>query len=115
MTGKVDIFVFELAGTRYGVDAGQVVKVGHMGKETSVGAPLGKPAVGGRCLVFHTEEGTAHRLDIDRAIGVREVPVASLRRLPTSAVANKATGGAWLEGDQTILLIDLPALVPGAH
>ncbi|MBX7113024.1 MAG: Frizzy aggregation protein FrzB [Myxococcaceae bacterium] len=115
MTSKVDIFLFELAGTRYGADAGQVVKVGHVEKETSVGAPLGKPLKGGRCLVFHTEAGTAHRLDIDRAIGVREVPVASLRRLPSSAVANKAAVGAWLDGEQTVLLIDLPALVPGGR
>lgn len=112
MTGKVDIFLFELAGSRYGADAEQVVRVGRMEEEASIGHPLGKPIKGDRCLVFRTEDGVVRRLDIDRAIGVKEILVSSLRRLPTSAKVSPAAVGAWLDGDETVLLIDLPALVP---
>jgi|CXWL01.1.fsa_nt_gi hypothetical protein len=112
MSGKVDIFLFELAGSRYGADAGQVLRVGSMEEEQSIGFPLGKPTQADRCLVFLTEGGTARRLDIDRAIGIREVPVTALRRLPTSAKVSAATVGAWLDGEETVLLVDLTALVP---
>lgn len=112
MTGKVDIFLFELAGSRYGADAGQILRVGKVSDEVSVGVPLGKPLKGDRCLVFQTPAGEARRLDIDRAIGVREVPVTALRRLPVSAKVIAAAVGAWLDGEDTILLIDLPTLIP---
>jgi hypothetical protein len=107
---QVDLFLFDVAGLTWGADAAQVLRVDRE-REGSVGAPLGAPLEGRRALVFHDREGAQRRLAIDLARGVQQVPVAALRRLPSLAHGARAVG-AWLDGERTVLLVDLVQLCP---
>ena len=108
----VDLVVFDVAGTRYAADLGQVRRVDLEDPGESVGQPLGKPAKGGRALVFDAGTGAERRLSVDQVLGVSRVPLQSLRRMPTAVNAPKYSIGAWLDGEETVLLIDLLATVP---
>jgi hypothetical protein len=103
----VDILVFEVAGVRFAADASQVVRIDRPIEEPSVGAPLGVPASGSRALVFRAGDGELRRLDIDKVAGVRTVAIESLRRLPPPARVGHVPIGAWLDGDEAVLLVDL--------
>ena len=107
MSGTVDILVFEVAGTRFGADASQVLRIARPDDETSVGQPLGAPKRGNRALVFKGPDGGLRRLDIDRVNGVQTISIESLRRLPGPARVGPNPIGAWLDGDRAVLLVDL--------
>lgn len=108
----VDLVVFDVAGTRYAADLGQVRRVDLEDPSESVGQPLGAPAKGGRALVFNLGTGLERRLSVDQVLGVSRVPLQLLRRMPTAVNAPKYSIGAWLDGEETVLLIDLLATVP---
>ncbi len=107
MSQTVDILLFEVAGVRFGADASQVVRIDRPIEEPSVGAPLGVPHAGNRALVFRSPDGELKRLDIDKVAGVRTVSIESLRRLPPPARVGVVPIGAWLDGDEAVLLVDL--------
>lgn len=108
----IDLVVFDVAGTRYAADLGQVRRVDLEDPAESVGQPLGAPSKGGRALVFTVGTGLERRLSVDQVLGVSRVPIQSLRRMPTAVNAPKFSVGAWLDGEDTVLLIDLLATVP---
>jgi chemotaxis signal transduction protein len=107
----VDLVVFDVGGTRYAADLGQVRRVDVADFAESVGQPLGRPLRGGRSLVFAVSEGE-RRLTVDQVHGVSRVPLQHLRRMPTAVNAPKYSIGAWLDGEATVLLIDLLSTVP---
>ncbi|MFO0596284.1 MAG: Frizzy aggregation protein FrzB [Myxococcaceae bacterium] len=107
----VDLVVFEVAGCRYAADLGQVRRVDLNDPTESVGPLLGQPLTGARALVFSAGEGVERRLVVDRVVGVTRVPVTSLRRMPSAVHGAKYSIGAWLEGDTTVLLVDLISMV----
>ncbi len=108
----IDLVLFEIAGSCYAADLTQVRRIDVDDPTESVGAPFGKPVVGRRALVFGGSGGLDLRLAVDKVMGVERVPFEALRRMPPAAQAPKATIGAWLRGDQTVLLIDLSTLNP---
>jgi chemotaxis signal transduction protein len=109
---EVQIVLFEIAGTRYGADMTQVRRIGRATDHDSVGAPLGRPLGGQRALVFGTAGGAEICLPIDSVLGVQSVRRDDLRRLPAAAGASPFVIGAWLDRDQTVLLVDLLATNP---
>ena len=109
---QIDLVIFEISGTRYGTDLGQVRRIDIDEPTESIGAPLGKPDRGGRALVFDVGHGHERRLAVDNVLGVSRVPITSLRRMPAAVNAAKFSIGAWLDGDAPVLLIDLLAMVP---
>jgi chemotaxis signal transduction protein len=108
----VDLVLFEVAGVRYGVDLAQVRRVDRDDPAESVGHPLGQPITGRRALVFRPTAEQERRLAIDTVLGVRRVPVAELRRLPKALAAPPLSVGAWVDGPDTVLLVDLHAMNP---
>lgn len=108
----VDLVLFEIGGARFAADLAQVRRIDVDDPAESVGAPFGAPASGKRALVFGGNGGLDLRLAVDKVMGVERVPVEALRRMPPVAQAPKATIGAWLRGDETILLVDLTILNP---
>ncbi len=107
----VELVVFTVAGTRFAADLAQVRRVDVPEKAESVGEPLGRPASGRRALVFDQGEGRERRLTVDEVHGVTRAPVASLRRLPVAARAARYSIGAWLDGDEPVLLVDLASMI----
>jgi chemotaxis signal transduction protein len=108
----IDLVIFEVSGIRYGADLGQVRRIDIDEPTESIGQPLGKPDVGGRALVFDVGKGHERRLAVDQVMGVSRVPINTLRRMPPAVNASKFSIGAWLDGEATVLLIDLLAMVP---
>jgi hypothetical protein len=106
----VDLLLFEVAGVRFGADASQVVRIDRPLEERSVGAPLGVPHSGSRALVFQAADGELRRLDIDKVAGVKTVSIESLRRLPPPARVGEVPIGAWLDGEEAVLLVDLHSM-----
>ncbi len=109
---EIDLVVFEIAGARFAADLGQVSRIDIAEPTESVGHPLGAPHVGSRALVFSPGRGLERRLSVDKVFGVSRVPVTSLRRMPPAVHAAPFSIGAWLDGDATILLVDLLSMVP---
>ena len=109
---QIDLVIFEIAGTRYGADLGQVRRIDIDEPTESIGQPLGKPDRGGRALVFEVDHGHERRLAVDNVLGVSRVLITSLRRMPPAVNAAKFSIGAWLDGDAPVLLIDLIVMVP---
>lgn len=109
---QIDLVIFEVAGIRFGADLGQVRRIDVDDPTETVGQPLGPPARGSRALVFDIGHGHERRLAVDHVLGVSRVPLTSLRRMPPAVNAAKYSIGAWLDGDATVLLIDLIAMVP---
>ena len=107
---NVDLVLFELGGVRYGADLSQVVRLDFFDAKTSVGAPLGSARAGNKALVIDAGDGRDWCLAIDTLHGVRSVPVEQLRRLPQVARGGAISIGAWLDGDQAVLLVDLKAM-----
>ena len=108
----IDLVIFDVAGIRYGADLTQVRRIDIHEPTESVGQPVGPPSVGGRSLVFEIGRGHERRLTVDQVMGVSRVPLNSLRRMPPAVNAARFSIGAWLDGDATVLLIDLLATVP---
>ena len=106
----IELVVFELGGVRYGADLTQVIRLDFFDPGSSVGAPLGKPKEGTRALIINAGDGRDWCLAIDTLHGVRSVPVEQLRRLPSVALGGAISIGAWLDGDQAVLLVDLKAM-----
>lgn len=112
MDGAVELVIFEVGDSRFAADLTQVVRIDRKESDSTVGHPLGRPREGGRTLVFLSKEGEEHRLSIDTLLGVKTVRVAELRRLPGAAqVSSNIPIGAWLDGERTVLLVDLFAMV----
>lgn len=110
MPEEVDIVLFEIAGVRYGADLAQVRRVDTHDPTESVGFPFGQPSVGHRTLVFSPATGEERRLVIDAVLGVKRVPVAELRRMPSAVAAPPMSIGAWVSEGELVLLVDLHAL-----
>jgi chemotaxis signal transduction protein len=108
---QVDLVLFTIGQVRYGADLTQVRRIDIHEPNESVGTPLG-PCAGHRALVFSAVEGFEHRLRVDQVHGVRRVSADSLRRMPRVVAAPPLSLGAWLDGDQPVVLIDLHALAP---
>ncbi len=112
MDGAVELVIFEVGDTRYAADLSQVVRVDRLEAEGSVGRPLGEPREGNRAIVFLGRDGTERRLQIDTLLGVRAARISDLRRLPLPAqVSSNIPIGAWLDGERTVLLVDLLAMI----
>ncbi|MER2559291.1 MAG: chemotaxis protein CheW [Myxococcaceae bacterium] len=107
VVATVEIVLFDIAGTRYGADMTQVRRIGRADEHDSVGTPLGPPASGRRALIFSPAEGHEVCLPIDGVLGVQTVRRDDLRRLPLAAGPTPFIIGAWLDRDQTVLLVDL--------
>ena len=110
----VDLVLFEVAGIRYAADLGQVRRIDIDEPNESIGHPLGPPARGNRALVFSVAEHAERRLAIDQVLGVSRVPLTDLRRMPLAVHAAPFSIGAWLHGEDTVLLVDLPSMLPSS-
>ncbi len=106
----ISLVVFELAGVRYAADLAQVIRLDYFEPSCSVGSPLGVPRSGLKCLVIDAQDDRDWCLAIDTLYGVRSVPVDQLRRLPAVAQGGAVSIGAWLDGSEAILLVDLVAM-----
>ena len=111
VVATVDILVFEVADTRFGVDASQVVRIDMPLEDEAVGAPLGTPKKGRRALVFEGPDGSQRRLTIDLVHGIKSIALDQLRRLPPAAQHGQMNIGAWLDGDRAVVLVDLVSMV----
>jgi len=112
MDGLVELVLFEVGDARFAADLTQVVRIDRKEPTDHIGYPLGAPTEGGRTLVFRTPSGEEHRLAIDTLLGVKTVRIDELRRLPSAAqVSSNIPIGAWLDGERTVLLVDLFAMV----
>ncbi|MBL8917639.1 MAG: Frizzy aggregation protein FrzB [Myxococcaceae bacterium] len=109
---EVQIVLFEIGGTRYGADMTQVRRIGRATDLESVGVPLGSPSSGQRALIFAVPGGGEVCLPIDGVLGVHPVPRDALRRLPLAVGLSPFIIGAWLDRDQTVLLVDLLSTNP---
>lgn len=107
---NISLVVFELAGTRYAADLTQVIRLDFFDPACSVGAPLGPAHSGTKCLMIEAQDGRDWCLAIDTLHGVRSVPVEELRRLPAIAQGGSISIGAWLDGREAVLLVDLVAM-----
>jgi chemotaxis signal transduction protein len=114
MDDPVELVVFQVGEGRFGADLTQVARIDSKDPSRSVGEPLGAPGEGARALVFYGPDGQEHRLELAALLGVRSLQPAELRRLPPSAQVSSAIPiGAWLDGERTVLLVDLQAMVKG--
>lgn len=115
---QVDLVLFEIGGTRYAADLSQVRRIDSdaelEGPEGDVGALLGAPQRGHRGLVFVGGPTGDLRLSVDSIFGVRRVPVAQLRRVPTVMDGLPFAMGFWLDGETAVLLVDLLAIASSA-
>ena len=107
---NINLVVFELAGTRYAADLSQVVRFDFFDASCSVGTPLGAPKSSSKCLMIDAQDGRDWCLAIDALHGVRSVPLEQLRRLPAVAQGGAISIGAWLDGKEAVLLVDLVAM-----
>ncbi len=106
----IRLVLFELGGVRYAADLSQVIRLDFYEASCSVGAPLGPPRLGLKCLMIDAQDGRDWCLAIDTLHGVRSVPVEQLRRLPAVAHGGSISIGAWLDGQEAVLLVDLVAM-----
>lgn len=109
---QVELVIFDVGGARFAADLGQVRRIDVDEPSESVGHPLGAPERGSRTLVFEAAVGFERRLVVDKVLGVQRVSTQALRRMPTAVNAPKFSIGAWLDGEETVLLVDLLATVP---
>ncbi len=107
---EISLVVFEVAGTRYAADLTQVLRLDFFDESCSVGIPLGRPRSMSKCLMIDAGDDTVWCLAIDTLHGVRSVPVEQLRRLPAVAQGGAISIGAWLDGSEAVLLVDLVAM-----
>ncbi|MBX7101850.1 MAG: Frizzy aggregation protein FrzB [Myxococcaceae bacterium] len=112
MSGQVELVVFEIDGARYGADLTQVDHLERSRPEDLAAAPLGKLRTGERALVIRSADGLPRRLAVDALLGVESVNVNMLRRLPAVASSGALPIGAWLDGETTVLLVDLQRIAP---
>lgn len=115
MSEKIELVVFEIDGARYGADLTQVDHLEHSRPEDVAAAPLGKLKSGERALVIRSADGLSRRLAVDALLGVESVNVNTLRRLPAVAASGALPIGAWLDGESTVLLVDLQRIAPVAE
>ena len=103
---EVELLLFQLEGARVGADASQVLRIERPGVPGLRRSPLGS-ATPKRSLVFKAGEAEGV-LAVDLVLGVRSVRARDLRRVPAAARIAGHALGFWLDGDQPVLLIDLP-------
>lgn len=108
---SVQLVLFEIDGKRFAADLSQVARVDFFEAAQSVGAPLGPCRTGERSLVIRVGDDREPRLAIDAMLGVRKVALEDLRRLPPVAAHGKYAMGAWLDGQEAVLLVDLHAMI----
>jgi chemotaxis signal transduction protein len=106
---QVDLVLFRVGGTRYAADLTQVRRVDVDDPDQRLASPLGESA-GRRALVIARGGGPERRLRVDEVLGVHRVPADSLRRMPPLVAAPPLSLGAWLDGDEAVILVDLHAL-----
>ena len=106
----LSLVVFEVAGARYAADLSQVLRLDFFDESCSVGAPLGPPRSWSKALMIDAGEDCVWCLAIDALHGVRSVPVEELRKLPAVAHGGAISIGAWLDGTEAVLLVDLVAM-----
>src|SRR5262249_32063242 len=99
--------LFSVGARRYGVDARRVLGIGRATGDTFELCGLGPLQSGKRALLFDSEVGKTHGLQVDSVEGVRQAMVADLRRMPEVACAHPYAVGIWLRGEEAVLLIDL--------
>lgn len=107
---EVEVLFFQIAGTRMGADASQVLRIEAPDASGDVpgarASPLGS-AHPRRALVFRAGDGEG-ALGVDSVLGVQTIPQRDLRRVPRAARVAAHAIGFFLDGDRPILLIDLP-------
>jgi chemotaxis signal transduction protein len=102
----VDLLLFEVGSSVFGVDASLVLRIDRPTEETRTLEELGPPRHGTRCLVFRGPEGE-RSIRVDSVPGVKAVPLNELRRLPKAAASRRYALGVWLDGETPVMLIDL--------
>lgn len=107
---QVSLVIFDIGGARYAADLSQVIRLDFYDARSSVGAPLGPCRDGTKCLMIDAQDGKDWCLAIDTLHGVRSVPIEDLRRLPPLAQGGAVSIGAWLDGREAVLLVDLVAM-----
>lgn len=107
---QVSLVIFDIGGARFAADLAQVIRLDFFDAACSVGYPLGPPRDGSKCLMIDAQDGHEWCLAIDTLHGVRSVPIEHLRRLPPLAQGGKVSIGAWLDGKEAVLLVDLVAM-----
>ncbi|HLL54910.1 MAG TPA: Frizzy aggregation protein FrzB [Myxococcaceae bacterium] len=105
-TSEVELLLFDVGGTLYGVDASQVLRIDRAGPDALRVDALGQLSRGLRALSFQSPEGEK-QLTVDAVHGVRTVELGSLRRLPPAAYTLPFAIGVWLDGEKPVLLLDL--------
>lgn len=119
---EVAVLLFTIGLHRYGADASQILRVDLPDAETHRESPLGRPERGQRALYFQAGEfpsvGGAEcaerSLAIDEVLELRQVAVTELRRKTFVLASAKAALGFWLDGNQPVVLVDLPGAVPSS-
>jgi chemotaxis signal transduction protein len=104
--GDVELLLFDIGGTLYGVDASQVLRIDRADADAIRLDVLGQLTRGLRALSFQTSEGEK-QLKVDAVHGIRTVELGSLRRLPAAANTLPFAIGVWLDGEKPVLLLDL--------
>ncbi len=115
---EVDILFFEVGTEVFGADASQIVRI-DLPDQSALQIPeLGSVITGKRALVFMIGEGEAEveaQLRVDAVLGIKPVPLESLRRLPPTASAKQYAIGVCLQGQAPVLLLDLVQLAQINH
>lgn len=107
---QLDLVIFSIGARPFAADLTQVLRIDGFDPAHGIGEPLGR-CDGRRALVFGTADDPERQLKVDAILGVRRVPVDSLRRMPRVVAPSPATPGAWLDGDVPVILVDLPSLM----
>ncbi len=115
MSIEVDVLLFEIAGRVYGTDVTQVSRISRSGSVKPIDSILGTPATGQKALIFNAGHTGERALSVDVVRGVRRMSSEQLRRLPVAAAAPRIFAGAWLDGDATVLLVDMSQMVQFAE
>ena len=110
MSESVELFLFEVGGERFGADATQVLRVDSVSDTAVRHSALGELRRAQRAIVYSDHEGTERAVVVDAVFGLRVVEVNQLRRLPRLAQCGALSVGAWLDGEQAVMLIDLRQL-----
>ena len=108
--GEVEILLFGVGGSRYGVHPAQVLRLERPSAAVQSVGPLGSTLEGTRVLVFRSPTGAGGQLKVDVVHGIRTIPIAQLRRLPVGLSPHDFAIGVWLDGNTPVLLVDLAEL-----
>ncbi len=107
----VELLLFTVGETVFGAEASQVLRIDRVESTAPLRNALGALArqVGRRGLIFRDADREG-QLVVDSVLGVRQVPIDTLRRLPKPAGSPQYALGLWLDGEKLVLLVDLVEL-----